>query len=173
MSTISSYSPHIRSLLNPIQNTTSSSSQNMSSKNTTLGNTSSSNSNTSLVSSLLSGGGYSPEVLSVLQGPDSAGNFDPMSELLGGGTSNSNSYAALWNNLYTTSADAAVTAAKDNVRTSGIGSSSSGNGGSSSSKPEVSGSSIIDGLINTDIQNSVAQDNTLIQNAKTTLANNS
>ena len=164
------YSPYISSLLDPAPATSTQSSSQSTSSAATSSASGSASTNAALVSSLLSGGSFAPEVLSVLQGPDAAGNFNPTSELLGGGSpTNSNSLASELDNLYSSSAEAAIAQAKAQAGTS---SASSGNG-SASSTQTVTGSSLINSLINASIQNSVSQDNALVQNAQTILSNNS
>lgn len=107
----------------------------------------------SLVSSLLSGGAFSSEALSLLQ-QDSSGSFDPISTLLGG-TSTNDPLTSEYANLYATVESAALQQAKtDNTSA-------------------VTPASTIDNLVNTQTQASIAYNQTLQQNVANILTANS
>lgn len=98
----------------------------------------------SLVNSLLGKGGFSPSVLSLLQ-EGGSGNFDPISTIFGGSSSN-NGLAKLYANLYNTQAASSLQAADV-----------------SPAKPAKTFSS--QNLITDSVKTSVAYNNTIQQNA--------
>lgn len=121
-----------------------------STNNTTASNAS------SAVSSLLSGNSFKPEILSLLQGNNSSGVFDPVDSLLNGGTSsNNNALTSLLTNLYSTSASAAVTKARNNASPT-----------TSGTPTPVAGAALIDSLISALSHASVAYNSTMQQNVQ-------
>jgi len=167
VSSASQYSPYITSLLDPIPSTGKRSSSAPTTTSSSSDNTPTSvSTNSSLVSSLLSGGSFSPEVLSLLQPPGSNGDFNPITDLLSGSGPN-NAVTDLLSSLYTTSASAAVTQAQNAANPAKATNPTGGSSSSSTTSPN--GANIINNLINTATQASVAYDNTLFQNAKAVL----
>ena len=114
----------------------------------------------SLVSSLL-GGGYTPEVLSLLQ-ENNGDTFNPVTDLLGG-TGTNNALTQLYSSLYDSAAAANITQAQEN---SAPGSPVVKPG---TTAPATAGNSAQD-LINAQIQASVAYNKTLQQNVANTVA---
>lgn len=129
----------------------------------TTGASSGSGSSTSqsLVSSLLGGNAFTPEVLSLLQ-PSSSGTFNPITTLLGGEGTN-DALTSLYTNLYDSAAAANLSQAQDQNTPA---TTSSGNG---TSTPATTTPTTAESLIAQQTQASIAYNQTLQQSAANNL----
>jgi len=118
----------------------------------------------SAVSQLLGGGAgsFAPEILSLLQNNSQGGGFDPVASLLGG-TSTYNPFTTVLSNLYGSSAAASITQTKDNTTPPAP----------ASTTAQPTGASLINSLINTSTQASVAYNNANLQNVSSVVTANS
>jgi len=114
----------------------------------------------SLVSSLLNGGNsFSPEILSLLQ-QNSSGNFDPITSLLGG-TSTNDPLTSILANLYAGGVASSLTQAQDNSAQQ------------TADTKAVAATSPVQNLVNASAQASLAYNQTILQNAQNIINANS